>query len=107
MPRDHDTYRIVIEPTGIRGERGQRYQVRFEGEILIEDAANPELEACRALVVRGLAGRLDVWRAGEPHPSIIIPDIAVAAFRTVKEYWPGAYLEGAWRAAARLAFACS
>ena len=53
--------------------------------MLIEDCWNPELDACRALVVRGLAGRLEVWRAGTTYPGLIIPDIGAAAFRTVKE----------------------
>jgi hypothetical protein len=32
--------RIIIGPTRIRGERGQRYRVRFGGEVLIEDTWN-------------------------------------------------------------------
>jgi len=78
-------HRIVIEPTGIRGERGQRYRVHFQGTVLIEDCWNPELEACRVLAVRGVAGRLEVWRAGKTYPGIIVPDIGAAAFRTVRE----------------------
>jgi hypothetical protein len=38
-------HRIVIEPTSIRGERGQYYRVYFEGTVLIEDTWNPEFEA--------------------------------------------------------------
>jgi hypothetical protein len=53
--------RIVIEPMTIRGERGQCYRVYFEDAVLIEDTWNPEFEACRALVARGVAGRLEVW----------------------------------------------
>ena len=79
------THRIVIEPTGVNGERGQRYRVHFEGAILIEDCWCPEFEAARALVTRGLAGRLEVWRAGKAYPGIIITDIGAAAFRTVIE----------------------
>ena len=36
------THRIVIEPTTIRGERGQRYRVLFEGEVIIETAGIPK-----------------------------------------------------------------
>ncbi len=78
-------HRITIEPARISGDRGQRYRVHFQGAVLIEDCWNPELDACRALVVRGLAGRLEVWRAGTTYPGLIIPDIGAAAFRTVKE----------------------
>jgi hypothetical protein len=57
-------HRIVIEPTSIRGERGQRYRVHHEGVVLLEDCWNPELEACRVLTERGINGRLEVWRSG-------------------------------------------
>ena len=33
-----------------------------EGGVLIEETWNPEFEACRALVARGVKGRLEVWR---------------------------------------------
>ena len=76
-------HRIVIEPTEIRGERGQRYRVYFQDAVLIEDTWNTEFEACRALVARGV--RLDVWRAGKTHPDMIVPDIEVGARWTVVE----------------------
>jgi hypothetical protein len=78
-------HRIVIEPTEIRGERGQRYRVYFQDAVLIEVTWNPEFEACRALVARGVTGRLDVWRAGKTHPHMIVPDIEEAARWTVVE----------------------
>jgi hypothetical protein len=78
-------HRIVIEPTSIRGERGQYYRVYFEGAVLIEDTWNPEFEACRALVARGITGRLETWRAGKTHPDMIIPDIEEGARWTVVE----------------------
>jgi hypothetical protein len=72
-------HRITIEPTSIRGERGQYYRVYFEGAVLIEDTWNPEFEACRALVARGITGRLETWRAGKSHPGMIVPDIEEGA----------------------------
>ncbi|HET6926050.1 MAG TPA: hypothetical protein VFI48_04265 [Hyphomicrobiaceae bacterium] len=79
------TRRIVIEPTTIRGERGQRYRVRFGGEILIEDTWNSEFEACRALVARGCTGPFEVWRVGKAHSDMLIPDVKVGARWTVLE----------------------
>jgi hypothetical protein len=73
-------HRITIEPTRLTGEKAQRYAVRLGDEILLEAAQHPEFEACRALVTRGLAGRLEVWRMGGEYPSVIIPDLAAAAF---------------------------
>ena len=75
---------IVIEPTTIRGKRGQYYRVYFRDGVLIEHTSNPEFEACRALVARGVTGRLEVWRAGAPCPAMVVPDIERAATRTVK-----------------------
>jgi hypothetical protein len=78
-------HRIVIEPTSIRGERGQYYRVSFGDSVLIEDTWNPEFEACRALVARGITGRLETWRAGKTHPDMIVPDIEEGARWTVVE----------------------
>ena len=82
---DHATHRIIIEPTTIRGERGQYYRVFFEGAVLIEDTWNPEFEACRALVALGITGRLEVWRSDKPYPRLIFPDIEEGARWTVVE----------------------
>src|SRR5215471_9370816 len=78
-------HRIYVEPTTIRGERGQHYRVHYEGAVLIEDTWNPEFEACRALLARGVSGRLEVWRVGRDHPDMLVPDIARAAEWTVEE----------------------
>jgi len=78
-------HRIHIEPTTIRGDRGQYYRVHYEGAPLIDETWNPELEACRALLARGIVGRLEIWRAGKPHPDMLVPDIAKAAEWTVEE----------------------
>jgi hypothetical protein len=78
-------HRIYIEPTTIRGDRGQYFRVHYRGTPLIDETWNPEFEACRALSVRGIAGRLEVWRFGKSHPDILVPNIAKAAEATVKE----------------------
>ena len=82
---DHATHRIVIEPTSIHGERGQHYRVYFDGVVLIDDTWNPKFEACRALVARGITGRMEVWRAGKAHANMIVPSIEEAARWTVVE----------------------
>jgi len=78
-------HKIVIEPTSIRGERGQYYRVHFQGAVLLDEVWNPELDACRALVARGVTGRLEVWRFGKAHPDMLIRDITKAAEWTVVE----------------------
>ena len=76
---------INIEPTTIRGDRGQYYRVHYRGAPLIDETWNPEFEACRALLARGIAGRLEVWRFAKSHPDTLVPDIEKAADGTVKE----------------------
>jgi hypothetical protein len=79
------THRIVIELTTIRGERGKYYRVYFQDAVLIEDTWNPEFEACRALVARGVTGRFETWRADKPYSGLIVPDIEEVARWTVVE----------------------
>jgi hypothetical protein len=78
------SHRIEIEATTL-GERGPRYRVTHAGGLLIESTRNPELDACRKLQELGLAGQLEVWREGKPHPDAVIPDIARGAQLTVDE----------------------
>jgi hypothetical protein len=63
----HDSFanRIVIEPTGVRGERGCHYRVLNAGEVLIWDTWSPEYDAARALLALGVTGRVEVWRDGK------------------------------------------
>ncbi len=77
-----DTVHVTIEPTTIRGERGQHYRVHHAGEVLIEDCWNPEYDAARALLAKGVTGKVEVWR-GDQHASTI--DVEVAAGLTVVE----------------------
>jgi len=75
--------KVEIEPT-TRGSRGQRYRVLYQGEALIESARNPEHDACRALLARGITGTLEVWHRGASHAGSRI-DIACGAKWTVRE----------------------
>jgi hypothetical protein len=79
----HDRTRIIIEPTTL-GDRGQRYRVKWAGGTLIEYTRNPEHDACRALLARGITGRLEVWRAGAELPASSI-DIERGAQWTISE----------------------
>ena len=76
-------HRIDIEPLGL-GEMGRRYLVRHAGEVLVERSRNPEFDACRALLARGITGRLEAWHQGASYPSMRL-DIEKAAKLTVKD----------------------
>ena len=56
--------RIELEPIGLT-EHGRRYRVTYAGETLVEGRRNPIFDACRALLARGITGRLEVWRRGK------------------------------------------
>jgi hypothetical protein len=77
-------HKITIEPTSIRGERGQRYRVIYNGSVLIEDTWNPEYDACRVLLTNGITGKLETWRQDRRAPSMRL-DIEKSATLTVEE----------------------
>jgi hypothetical protein len=52
---------VIIQPTKL-GSRGQLYSVSFEGQTLIPQTRTPGYDACRALLAKGVTGRLDVYR---------------------------------------------
>ena len=56
--------RVEFEPIGLT-EHGRRYRVTYAGETLVEGRRNPIFDACRALLARGITGRLEVWRRGK------------------------------------------
>ena len=64
MPPNGSATRVEIEKANLT-EHGQRYRVAFTGETLVEGRRNPIFDACRALLARGITGRLEVWRRGK------------------------------------------
>ena len=77
-------HKITIEPSNMRGERGQHYSVIYKGAILIEDTRNPEYDACRVLLAMGITGKLETWRKDSPYPGLLL-DIRKGAARTVED----------------------
>jgi hypothetical protein len=65
-------------------EHGQRYRVTFVGETLVEGRRNPIFDACRALLVQGMTGRLEVWRRGKTDADMQL-DIEKGAAFAVRE----------------------
>ena len=75
--------RVELEPIGLT-EQGQRYRVTYTGEILAEGRRNSIFDACRALLARGIIGRLEVWRKGKPGADMRL-DIERGARFAIKE----------------------
>ena len=52
--------------------------------MLIESSRNPEFDACRALLAKGIAGQLEVWHRGASFAALRL-DIEKGARLTVEE----------------------
>jgi hypothetical protein len=66
------------------GVRGPVYRVRYADEVLISACRCPLLDSCRALLARGITGRLELWRAGKATFDVAC-DVQVGAQYTVIE----------------------
>jgi hypothetical protein len=75
------SHKITIECTRV-GHRGQYYRVWYEGSVLIEECRYPEYDACRALLARGITGRLESYLVSE-YPAGL--DIERGAKWTIRE----------------------
>jgi hypothetical protein len=76
-------HRIKIETKKL-GQRGQKYRVIFADSILVESSRKPEFDACRALLAKGITGKIETWRQGAVLPAMRI-DIEHGARLTVAE----------------------
>jgi hypothetical protein len=48
---------------------GYRYSVIFHGKLLVERSSDPEYEAARALLTRGIIGKLALLEARQASPA--------------------------------------
>ncbi len=62
--------------------RGTIYSVIYHGHTLISETYNPELDACRALLRKGLTGKVTAYRSGS---AAMVLDIMKAALLDVRE----------------------
>ena len=78
------TRRVFIECTGYT-ETGARYRVTDEdGRELVARSRVPEFDAARALLAKGVTGRLESWWVSATYPAMIL-DIEKAVGLTVVE----------------------
>jgi hypothetical protein len=81
-PIQQQAHRIEVQIIRY-GARGPVYRVMYAAEVLLEHW-NPEFEACRALLARGITGKLETWRPGGSFPAQTL-DIEKTAKLTVEE----------------------
>jgi hypothetical protein len=80
--------RVEIEPTHYRST-GARYRVTYLGETLIESARDPEFEACRALLAKGVTGTMVTYSPGSSVPSLRVDIEKGAELATVDNAYDG------------------
>src|SRR5262245_56039520 len=78
------TLKVRLHPVWVGGRDGYRYSVLFEGKLLVERSRDPECDAARALVAKGITGKLTLLDGKTGTPRTII-DIQRAARLCVKE----------------------
>jgi hypothetical protein len=63
---------------------GYRYSVVFDGDLLVERSRDPECDAARALMAKGITGKLTLLDGKTGKPRTVV-DIERAAHLCVKE----------------------
>ena len=65
--------RARLHPQWVGGRDGYRYSVLFEGQLLVDRSRDPECDAARALVAKGITGKLTMLdgKSGRHGPSSI------------------------------------
>ena len=73
-----------LHPRWVGGNAGYRHSVIFDGELLVDRSRDPEFDAARALLAKGITGKLIMLEGKTGRPRTII-NIEKAAKVTVKE----------------------
>lgn len=73
-----------LHPKWVGGRDGYRYSVIHDGKLLVDRSRDPECDAARALLVKGIMGKLVMFDGKTGKPRTII-DIERAARLTVTE----------------------
>ena len=76
--------RARLHPIWTGGRDGYRYSVVFDGQLLVERSRDPECDAARALLAKGITGKLTLLDGKTGKPRTII-GIEKAARLKVKE----------------------
>ena len=76
--------RARLHPIWVGGRDGYRYSVVLDGQLLVERSRDPECDAARALLAKGITGKLTLLDGKTGRPRTII-DIEKAARLTAEE----------------------
>ena len=73
-----------LHPIWVGGRNGYIYSVVYNGQLLVEHSRDPECDAARALLARGIMGRLVMCDGKTGKPRTIIDIEMAAKLRTVE-----------------------
>ena len=83
LPRAAEAHRLVLIP-GSLGTRGRRYDVQFEGKVVVTGTLMPLLDGCRALAGLGLGGPVELWDSERSYPRLL-STVAAGSLLSVTE----------------------
>ena len=78
------TLKARLHPHWVGGRDGYRYSVLYDRKLLVDRSRDPECDAARALLAKGITGTLTMLDGKTGRPRTII-DIEKAAGLTVEE----------------------
>ena len=73
-----------LHPHWVGGKAGYLYSVIYDGELIVNRLRDPECEAARALVAKGLTGKLTLLDGKTGIPRIVINIDKAAKLRTAE-----------------------
>ena len=73
-----------LHPHWVGGRTGYVYSVIYEGQLLVERSRDPECDAARALVPKGITGELTLLDGKSGRPRTIINIEKAAKLRTAE-----------------------
>jgi hypothetical protein len=65
-------------------DHGRKWSVEFDGEMVVQNSRDPEPDLARALLARGLTGRVTLLDGETGKPRVIIDIESAAKVRTVE-----------------------
>jgi hypothetical protein len=87
------TLKARLHPHWVGSRDGYRYSVLFDGKLLVERSRDPECDAARALLAKGITGTLTMLDGKTGKPRTIIDIEKAAKLSTVERQRDGLRLE--------------
>ena len=80
-----DAVRARVHPIWAGGHDGYRYSVLYGGKLLVERSRDPETDAARALLAKGITGKLTLCDGKTGKPRTVIDIEKAAGLVTTEE----------------------